>query len=323
MPEANRLSRMLSTAAVVVVFFAAFTAVASATDYYVRAGGLDDPWHDGLANDDTHAWKTISYAIGRDEVTAGDTIHVAAGGYVENVDVGKSITLKGEGTDLVIVTAADSGDHVFEVTAGYVNISGFTVMGAPSSWKAGVYLGSGVGHYNISNNIVSDNYNGIHLSSSSNNTLTCNNVSDNGDGIYPYSSSNNHIYHNNLYGNTREYSCGTNRWNTTTAGNYWDDYTGNDTDGDGIGDDPHPIPGGSNKDYHPMRNPWHEPQTPGDLNGDHEITPADATITLRIAAGSRPYDPTTRAAADVSGDGKVTSLDALMILQAAAGIIDL
>jgi uncharacterized delta-60 repeat protein len=34
------------------------------------------PTHDGLANTDDQAWKTISYAIGRAEVTAGDTIHV-------------------------------------------------------------------------------------------------------------------------------------------------------------------------------------------------------------------------------------------------------
>jgi len=39
-----------------------------------------------------------------------------------------------------------------------------------------------------------------------------------------------------------------------------------------------------------------------------------AVIALRIAVGSREYDP----AADVSDDGMVTSLDALMILQAAA-----
>ena len=50
--ETNRLSRMISTAAVAVVFFAAVTAVASATDYYVRTGGFDNPGHDGLANDD-------------------------------------------------------------------------------------------------------------------------------------------------------------------------------------------------------------------------------------------------------------------------------
>ena len=61
----------------------------------------------------------------------------------------------------------------------------------------------------------------------------------------------------------------------------------------------------------------------GDLSGDDILTPADAAIALEIAAGSRPCDPTTLAAADVSGDGQVTSLDALMILQAAAGKIEL
>nr|QNO47877.1 hypothetical protein DJFEGNLO_00031 [Methanosarcinales archaeon ANME-2c ERB4] len=50
----------------------------------------------------------------------------------------------------------------------------------------------------------------------------------------------------------------------------------------------------------------------GDLNGDDQITPADAAIALAIAAGGA-HNP----AADMSGEGKVTSLDALMILQAA------
>ena len=55
----------------------------------------------------------------------------------------------------------------------------------------------------------------------------------------------------------------------------------------------------------------------GDLNGDNQITPADAAIALRIAATGAHDD-----AADVSGDGCVTSLDALMILQAAAGNLE-
>jgi hypothetical protein len=55
----------------------------------------------------------------------------------------------------------------------------------------------------------------------------------------------------------------------------------------------------------------------GDLNSDHIITSADATIALEIAVSSRPCDVTTLAAADMSRDGRVTSLDALMILQAA------
>ena len=64
-----------------------------------------------------------------------------------------------------------------------------------------------------------------------------------------------------------------------------------------------------------------EPPTNGDLNGDDLLTPADAVIALKMAAGCR--EPTT--AADVSSDGVVNSLDALMILQAilqaAAGMI--
>jgi len=57
----------------------------------------------------------------------------------------------------------------------------------------------------------------------------------------------------------------------------------------------------------------------GDLNGDSELTTADAAIALQMAVGA--CTPTT--AADVSGDGSVTSLDALMILQAALGVITL
>ncbi len=56
----------------------------------------------------------------------------------------------------------------------------------------------------------------------------------------------------------------------------------------------------------------------GDLNGDDQITPADAVIALEIAA-SGAHNP----AADVNGDHRVTSLDALMILQAAADSIGL
>jgi len=69
----------------------------------------------------------------------------------------------------------------------------------------------------------------------------------------------------------------------------------------------------------PLMQPWtgDTPQK-GDLNGDDQITPADAAIALRLAAGgSAPCDPATLDAADVSRDGRITSLDALMILQAA------
>jgi len=62
-----------------------------------------------------------------------------------------------------------------------------------------------------------------------------------------------------------------------------------------------------------------ESMVAGDLNGDSELTAADAAIALQMAVGARTPSTT----ADVSGDGSVTSLDALMILQAARGAITL
>ena len=87
----------------------------------------------------------------------------------------------------------------------------------------------------------------------------------------------------------------------------------------GIGNDPHPSPGGTSIDHFPLMQPWTDtPPQKGDLNGDNEITPADAAIALTLAAGgSASCDPTMVAAADVSGDHRVTSLDALMIHKAA------
>ncbi len=221
------------------------------------------------------------------------------------------------------VTISDNQYGIYLYSSSNNNVTGNNA--SDNQYGIGIYLYSSSNN-NVTGNIVSNNWDGIYLYSSSNNNVTGNIVSNNWDGIY-LCSSGNIIYHNNLINNTNNnayaYDFCTNHWNTTTAGNYWDDYPGNDTNGDGIGDDPHPIPGGSNMDYHPLMNPWHEPYAPGDLNGDGKITPADAAIALQIAVGSRPCDPTMLAAADVSGDGKVTSLDALMILQAAAENIDL
>nr|QNO54199.1 hypothetical protein PCEKAPCC_00003 [Methanosarcinales archaeon ANME-1 ERB7] len=56
----------------------------------------------------------------------------------------------------------------------------------------------------------------------------------------------------------------------------------------------------------------------GDLDGDSEVTTADAAIALELAARGE-YDPS----ADVDCDEQVTALDSLMILQAAAGNIEL
>ena len=162
-------------------------------------------WRDGGAlNANT---TPVQAAV--DNATAGETICVAAGGYTENVNVNKQLTLAGEGADVVTVTAT-TGDHVFFVTAGSVNISGFTATGA-GVWKAGIYLDNQTfldryaDHCNIFDNNCSKNYHGIWLYKSRDNTLTNNIVNSNNDsGIYLWISSNNSLNSNtasnNYYG---------------------------------------------------------------------------------------------------------------------------
>ncbi len=146
----------------------------------------------------------IQYAV--ENASYGDIINVKDGIYVENVDVNKRLTIKSEnGSDSTIVQAADSDDHIFEVTADYVNISGFTLEGATGKWweNAGIHLNS-VDNCTITENNATNNNDGIFLFKSCNNILTNNNCSNNWFGIILVSSSNNNTLTNNNCSNNSE-----------------------------------------------------------------------------------------------------------------------
>ncbi|RLG31125.1 hypothetical protein DRO03_02210 [Methanosarcinales archaeon] len=134
----------------------------------------------------------------------GDTVVVAAGTYIENVVVNKSINLIGAGAGVTIVRGSNPHDHVFNVTINNVNISGFTVKRAKSEYDyyfAGIYL-NGVKYATISNNAAMYNEYGIYLQASSNNTLTNNTASNNKlQGIHLNSSNNNMLSGNNASSN--------------------------------------------------------------------------------------------------------------------------
>ena len=60
---------------------------------------------------------------------------------------------------------------------------------------------------------------------------------------------------------------------------------------------------------------------PGDVNGDGNVTVADATLALRAAVGSLTLAPDQVAAADVNHDGHVDIGDVTLILRFALGLI--
>ena len=83
-------------------------------------------------------------------------------------------------------------------------------------------------------------------------------VTNNSVGVYilGIGSAENTFYLNRFINNTdgNAFALSKNIWDNGTVGNYWDDYNGNDSDGDGIGDIPYKIPPLEevNKDRYPL-----------------------------------------------------------------------
>jgi parallel beta-helix repeat protein len=174
----------------------------------------------------------------------------------------------------------------------------------------------------ILDNNVTTNYYGIWLCDSSNNSITFNNIAGNSRGIELWWSSNNRIFHNNVANNTYqvhdlawedpEIPLSINGWDAgyPSGGNYWSDYEGQDSNGDGIGDTPHTIDA-NNTDRYPLMNVY---WNPCDINHDMKVDLKDIGKSARAfltTPGDDKWDPQ----ADITGpeplipDGKVDMRD--------------
>ena len=128
----------------------------------------------------------------------------------------------------------------------------------------GIYIENSE-HNSVCGNNLSLNYaDGIDVINSSYNAVFHNMISNNSRGIYLQGSNSNSIYENNLVNNLDQAGAEdiiTNSWDDGTHGNYWSNYTGIDSNSDGIGDTAFTIDS-SNKDRYPLMNPWMQP-SPG------------------------------------------------------------
>jgi parallel beta-helix repeat protein len=236
------------------------------------------------------SYAGIQEAIDAAETQDGQTIHVDAGTYNENVVVDKSITLQGEDKETTIINGGGLSTTV-EVTADNVTVTGFMIensskTGSPSACS-GCLLSNVTGCRIFQNNII-NNWNGISLNQCNGNVISENAITLNvNEGIRLQDSLNNSIYHNNFIDNAAQtgMSNSIDAWDDgyPSVGNYWSDYTerypnATETDDSGIWNMPY-ILDGNNQDNYPLMFP---------------VSPLDNTApTIQILSPASITYPTT------------------------------
>jgi parallel beta-helix repeat protein len=132
------------------------------------------------------------------------------------------------------------------------------------------------------------------------NAITGNHIADNKYGIYILESSHNLFYNNNLIDNQRHTNIDSptdiddspqalffvsevsiNAWDNGAQGNYWSNYTGIDTDSNGIGDTSHSV-NSNNIDHYPLMKPIEKVQA-NPLDNPWQIESFPLSIVALVA----------------------------------------
>jgi len=283
----TRLTRQICIQIFVsILLFGCLVPAVIATEYTVAPSGA--------------AFTVIQQAI--NSALPGDTIIVNGGVYLESIRLDKPVMLLGVDNGRgVPVIEPQGGGTAIEILADGCAVDGFQIQN--SNTGSGIHVASSGN--TIANNIVKTNAAGISFTSANNNFLTGNTITDstragfilessrdnviennrvidNAVGItLDASSLSNYIYHNS-FANTQNVlsKSTTSEWNSPVVmaytylgkkteshmGNYWSDYQGKTSNGNGIGVIPYTIsvsasknavlsPSGNMQDLFPLIDP--------------------------------------------------------------------
>jgi parallel beta-helix repeat protein len=238
---------------------------------YVRNSSGNLISGNNITNNDDGIWlyKSSDNTISGNNITANGVVGVtledssnntiAGNNMRANIDYGVALYGSSNNNTISGNTITDS-DYGLWLESSFNMIWGNDISNNKAFLGSeGLYIGFSVKNNVISGNNIANNYYGIDLyDDTSNNTICGNNIADNEwHGLYQHGSSDNFIYNNNFVNNTNHVlsSNSANIWNNDVEGNYWSNYTGFDSNHDGIGDTNHTIDT-NNIDNYPLMGPF-------------------------------------------------------------------